>query len=548
MNYKTNIWVRTKAQNVSGLMKIAFNFTFVGGLALTVMFSVWWFKSSHVSNLPLFLVFSVCFGYTLIRMLFTWYVYTHIELPETPKAPDGLTVAIFTTSYKGEPLSMIEKTLIACSNVKYTHTTYLLDNTGDPAFKEAAERLGAVWLDMNDTQGAKAGKINKALSLTTEEFILVLDPDHLPFPEFFDHTLGYFNDPEIGFVQVSQGYYNQNRSFVAKGAAEQSYLFYGPVQMAYSAMGSAIAIGANCTFRRKAFDSIGGHVVGLAEDLQTSLKLHSAGWKSAYNPVIVNRGIVPEDFDSFAKQQLKWARGAFGVLFEDLPRLFKKLTFKQKLVYSSIASFYLNGFVTFFFAFFPFLFFVTGLVPVNMEFADFLFFGVLYLTVSVIEYFLAGQFLCHKSEKYIHWRAVVLNFATWPIYFYAFILALLDKKIPYIPTAKTVGTQWPVLIRPHWVYLSLYLLSFVGIVAYRFFGQPIDTFFQTSLVTWSMLAFAGLAALMSAISIFFAKPPVHLASADDPWAEIKDVDFAEKEIKPKTEELHEENIKERAFI
>ena len=152
------------------------------------------------------------------------------------------------------------------------------------------------------------------------------------FPNFLDETLGFFQDEKIGFVQVIQAYYNQYRSVTAAGAAEQTYTFYGPTQMGLFGNGSAVAIGANCTFRRKAFDSIGGHAQGLAEDLQTSIRIHAAGWKSIYNPVIVSRGLVPEELGSFCKQQLKWARGVFEILFGELPKVFRKLIFGKRLL------------------------------------------------------------------------------------------------------------------------------------------------------------------------------------------------------------------------
>ncbi len=514
------MWQTSVAPKVRNIDRLFFKLMLTLGVAITISFAMWWLKPEHVGNKWLYVLFTVLFGYSVLRLLYNWYVYTHINTPEQKKAPEGLSVAIFTTSYKGEPIEMVERTLKACARVNYPHTTYLLDNTEDPQFKEVAERNGAVWLDMVGTTGAKAGKINKALSLTKEEFILVLDPDHMPFPDFFEHTLGYFEDPEVGFVQVSQGYYNQYRSFVAKGAAEQSYMFYGPVQMSYSQMGAAIAIGANCTFRRKAFDSIGGHVIGLAEDLQTSLKLHSAGWKSVYNPVIANRGIVPEDFDSFAKQQLKWARGALGVLVEDLPSVFKKLNFKQKLVYSAISTYYLTGLVNFLFIMFPFFFFMTGMIPLNMSLAAFAYFGLMYLVVSSLEYYLAAKYVCHPSERYFHWRSMLLKFATWPIYFYAFVLMLFDKKIPYIPTSKQVGAGKSVMAKPHLFYSLLVGLSLAGVFVHRYLYQASYTLDEDAVFTWSMAGFTILALIMSIISIIIACPPMHLLKRDDTWNEI----------------------------
>src|SRR5204863_84828 len=83
-----------------------------------------------------------------------------------------------------------------------------------------------------------------------------LDRDHVPFPEFLDRVVGYFDDAGVGFVQVAQAYYNAPRSFVARAAAEQTFAFYGPILQGMHGTGTAVAIGANCTFRRTALESI----------------------------------------------------------------------------------------------------------------------------------------------------------------------------------------------------------------------------------------------------------------------------------------------------
>jgi cellulose synthase (UDP-forming) len=281
----------------------------------------WWFRAEHVENFFLFVLLTLFFSYGIIRIALIWINYLRIQNPKEAPIPEkNLSVAVFTTSSPGEPLSMFEATFKALNNLNYPHTTYLLDDTEDVAFKELAEKYGVVWLEIVNFPGAKAGKVNEALKRTKEDFILILDPDHIVFPNFLDQTLGFFQDEKVGFVQVSQGYYNMFRSLTAQGAAEQTYTFYGPTQMGLFGYGGAVAIGANCTFRRKALESIGGHATGLSEDLNTSIRIHSKGWESVYNPVIVSRGLVPEDFTSYCKQQLKWARGVYEMLFDEFPK------------------------------------------------------------------------------------------------------------------------------------------------------------------------------------------------------------------------------------
>jgi cellulose synthase (UDP-forming) len=215
-----NLWTYRRAKGVSKSQKFVLAVLIIAGTASILRMAEWWFRAQHVGNMFLFLILSLVFWYGMLRLMIIWINYLGIKRPEKKTAPADLRVAIFTTSSPGEPISMFEKTLEACSRITYPHATYLLDDTQNPEFKKVAERYGAVWLELVGIPGAKAGKINAALKKTSEDFILVLDPDHIPFPNFLDEVLGFFTDSDVGFVQVSQGYYNQYRSFTAKAAAE----------------------------------------------------------------------------------------------------------------------------------------------------------------------------------------------------------------------------------------------------------------------------------------------------------------------------------------
>src|SRR5688500_11856273 len=365
------------------------------GIQSVALFALWWFRLEHVSNPVLFALLSLATWYGVFRMMVGWYNLFHIEQPATRPAPPGLRVAVFTTSSPGEPYDMFVRTLSALREVTYPHTTYLLDDTRDPRFAELAKSMGATHLELVGYPGAKAGKINEALKRTNEEFILVLDPDHIPFPEFLDRVLGYFDDPSIGFVQVSQAYYNPPVSFVARAAAEQTYTFYGPIMHGMHGAGTTVAIGANCTFRRTALESIGGHGIGLAEDLVTSIRLHAAGWKSTYVPEVLSRGLVPEDLGSFYRQQLKWARGVYEVAFTELPRLAGKLAWRQRLSYLTIGTYYLFGVTTLLFLILPYIYLWTGAQAASMRFEGFMSAALPVGLAGVAMYLLAQRWLCH---------------------------------------------------------------------------------------------------------------------------------------------------------
>lgn len=519
---RDHLWTFTQAKKVNSIDKAIFLGLALAGFISMYYLTEWWFRGEHIANLFLFILLTLFFFYGLIRIILIWVNYLRIQKPkDVPKPEENLSVAIFTTSAPGEPISMFENTLKALKNVDYPHTTYLLDGTKDIAFKKLAEKHEAVWLDMADIPGAKAGKINEALKRTTEEFILILDPDHIVFPNFLHQTLGFFHDEKVGFVQVSQGYYNMYKSFTARGAAEQTYTFYGPTQMGLFGYGSAVAIGANCTFRRKALESIGGHAQGLAEDLQTSLRLHAKGWKSIYNPVIVSRGLVPEDFTSFCKQQLKWARGVFELLFDEIPGTLKHLSFWQKVSYLSIGTYYLFGPITAFFIFIPLLFFTTKISPANMDFAEFTILGSPILITALFIYAYAQKFLCDlKTERGVHWRGMVLKYSCWPVFTYAFYLTLINKKIPYIPTAKIAvkGFLNP-FIKPLIWYCVLFLLMITGVYIERRYFIPESELMLTTKKTWAMIGFALIAFLQFTGGIAAAYQSLFI-KAENAWERI----------------------------
>ncbi len=536
------MWQFKQARAANNLDRFVLLMLTIAGVLSIIYFANWWFEGEHVGNLALFVILSAFFWYGVARNILIWINYLRIGKPAVVPSPKkDMRVAIFTTCAPGEPIGMFDATLAALKNVNYPHTTYLLDGTREPAYKALAEQHDVVWLDMTGVEGAKAGKINNALKRTTEDFILVLDPDHIVFPNFLDQTLGFFEDDAVGFVQVSQGYYNQYRSFTAAGAAEQTYTFYGPTQMGMYGHGSAVAIGANCTFRRKALESIGGHAEGLAEDLLTSIRLHAAGWKSVYNPVIVSRGLVPEDFGSFCKQQLKWARGTFEVLFDELPRVFSRLNFWQKLTYGAIGTYYLVGTTTFFFILVPMLYFFFGILPAQMNFAEFLVKGSLIVIIASLIYAYAQNFLCDpESERGFHWKGMILKYSCWPIFFFGFVLTLIRSDIPYIPTAKkaVVGFFSP-FARPLVAYCILFLIMVGMIYVDRRYFVPESELIFSAQKTWGMIGFSFIAFIQSIGGILAAVESMNLPD-EEPWTKINvnNISITEHKNEIKHENTH----------
>ncbi|MCH6201723.1 glycosyltransferase [Aquiflexum sp. LQ15W] len=394
----------------------------------------------------LYYLLTISLFFKLLKVGFEWYHFAGLptlrNTSEKPKLPSRqLSVDMLTTFYPGEPYDMLENTLRALVSVKYPHTTYLCDEGDDAYVKKLCSELGVIHVTRKTHENAKAGNINNALKQATGEICVILDPDHAPYPEFLDYVLHYFDDPEIGYVQVVQSYGNQKESFIAQGAAEQTYMFYGPYMQAMGEYGTAQAIGANCTFRREALDSIGGHAPGLTEDMHTSMLLHAKGWKSVYEPVILSRGQVPSSISAYYKQQIKWSRGTFDLWFNLYPKLFSKFNWRQKLHYGLLPIYYLFGLIGVIDFVVPVYSLFTGEYPWLMDPKVFFVFFTPFFLMNLIYRFYSQGWLNHQEEKGIHLMGGILRVGTWWIFIIGFVYTLLNIKVPYIPTPKEHTTK-----------------------------------------------------------------------------------------------------------
>jgi cellulose synthase (UDP-forming) len=416
------------------------------GILSLALFLYGFFTEVGVGHRVLYYLLTISLFFKLLKVGFEWYHYAGLPEPrnnwEVPKPPlKSYTVDMLTTFCKGEPYKMLENTLRALVAVKYPHTTYLCDEEDDACVKKLCMELGVVHVTRYTHENAKAGNINNALKQATGEICVILDPDHAPYPDFLDHVLHHFDNPEIGYVQVVQSYGNQRESFIAQGAAEQTYTFYGPYMQAMGKYGTAQAIGANCTFRRAALDSIGGHAPGLTEDMHTSMLLHAKGWKSVYEPVILSRGQVPSSISAYYKQQIKWSRGTFDLWFNLFPKLFRKFTWRQNLHYGLMPVYYLFGLIGLIDFIVPVYALFTGEFPWLMDpRLFFLYFTPFFLMNLIYRYFAQG-WLNHHEEKGAHLMGGILRVGTWWIFIIGFVYTLLNIKVPYIPTPKEHTTK-----------------------------------------------------------------------------------------------------------
>jgi cellulose synthase/poly-beta-1,6-N-acetylglucosamine synthase-like glycosyltransferase len=379
-----------------------------------------------------------------------------------PVRPEkGKRVAFTTTIVPSkEPFSMVEKTLKAMLKVKYDGKidVWLLDEGNDKAIQKACKQMGVKHFSRKDIEKwntakgrfkakTKHGNHNAWLDAhgADYDYVLSVDSDHVPLPNFAQRLLGYFRDPNVAFVVGPQVYGNFDNT-ITKGAESQSYIFQAAVQRAGNSYDSAMFVGTNHAYRVKAWEQIDGFQDSITEDMLTGMEIHSRRnpktnkfWKSVYTPDVVAVGEGPSSWTDFFTQQFRWARGGNEVFVKNFLAFLFRLPWRAKFYYSMLAGYYpmvALGWITG--ATVTVLFLILGEAGVDIGskiwFA--LYFDVLAAQILLYAWMRKYNVSPHEERGTLGVPGMFVSMLCAPIYASAFIATLLRRKASFVVTAK----------------------------------------------------------------------------------------------------------------
>lgn len=402
---------------------------------LTVWYFAWLLQPARVGDPYLYGLLLVAELFNLVQGVGFWWTCAFDRPRPRPPAMWRPEVDVLIPTYN-ESVEIVEPTVAAAVALSGARVrVFLLDDGARPAMRALAARHGAGYLQREANTGAKAGNLNHALRRTDGTFVLVLDCDHVPRPEFLLHTLGSFVDPRVAFVQTPQYYANAQRNRVARAAWAQQALFFGPIARGKDALGATFCCGTNVVFRRDALASVGGFPESsLTEDFELSIHLHASGWKSVYVPRVLASGLGPEDMASYVSQQYRWARGCLGGLRTVLRA---RLPWRVRLQYLLSGVYFLTGWTTLVYIALPAVRIVTGAQPLAATTADqFLLHFTPYFLVALFTVALAG------AGSYT-FAALALATASFWIHIHATFKAVFRRPGRFVVTPKkgTAGRQ-----------------------------------------------------------------------------------------------------------
>jgi hypothetical protein len=219
-----------------------------------------------------------------------------------------------------EPPDVVIATLNRLASLDYANFEVLVidNNTSDESLwapvRDRCYQLGPAFrfFHIEGIAGAKAGALNFALGRTdpAAELVGVVDADYQVDSDWLARTVGYFENPWMGFVQCPHAYRDFEHSRFGRMANIEYKVFFDTSMVSYNERGAALTVGTMSLIKRSALEHVGGWSTWcLTEDSELSIRIHAAGYLSVYLSRPMGRGLIPDTFAGYRRQRFRWTYG-----------------------------------------------------------------------------------------------------------------------------------------------------------------------------------------------------------------------------------------------
>ena len=131
--------------------------------------------------------------------------------PEEAVEPRPVKVDLFIATYS-EDTELVRLSIRDALKMAYPfpidYRIHVLDDGRRPEMKAVCEEEGVNYITRQTNIGFKAGNLRNGLEQTDGDFIVICDADTRVFPTLLSHTLGYFRDPDVAWVQTPQWFFD----------------------------------------------------------------------------------------------------------------------------------------------------------------------------------------------------------------------------------------------------------------------------------------------------------------------------------------------------
>jgi cellulose synthase/poly-beta-1,6-N-acetylglucosamine synthase-like glycosyltransferase/DNA-binding NarL/FixJ family response regulator len=261
-----------------------------------------------------------------------------IDPPIYPKTPYPPASAIIAAYLPNEAPTILE-TVEAFLQIEYPAPLQIILAYNTPhdlpvefSLRRIAEQDPRFKLLRVTLSSSKAQNVNKALTEVTGKFVGVFDADHQPARDSFTRAwrwLSHGSDVVQGHCVVRNG----DVSWISRLVAVEFEAIY-----AVSHPGRAILHkfgifgGSNGFWRTDLLRKTRMHGSMLTEDIDSSIRVMTAGAKIVSDPKLISRELAPTSLKALWNQRLRWAQGWLQVSMKHLLKALNSdnLTRRQK--------------------------------------------------------------------------------------------------------------------------------------------------------------------------------------------------------------------------
>ena len=122
-----------------------------------------------------------------------------------------IRVDVYFPTYNEDP-ELVRLSIQDAKKITYPHPIdvqiYVLDDGKREEMRRVAEEERVNYITRESNIGFKAGNLRNAMERTSGDFLVICDADTRPFPTILEHTLGYFRDPDVAWVQTPQWFFD----------------------------------------------------------------------------------------------------------------------------------------------------------------------------------------------------------------------------------------------------------------------------------------------------------------------------------------------------
>ena len=198
---------------------------------MSLMFGAWyiswrWTASLNYEalwfSLPLVIAETCAYIGLLLFTINLWKVKDYPQQPppelitDCVAAPDehpvrSVSVDVFFPTYNEDP-ELVRLSIRDAKAITYPHPIHInihvLDDGRRAEMKKVADEEEVNYIARSNNVGFKAGNLRNAMEVTSGDFLVICDADTRPFPTILEHTLGYFRDPDVAWVQTPQWFFD----------------------------------------------------------------------------------------------------------------------------------------------------------------------------------------------------------------------------------------------------------------------------------------------------------------------------------------------------